>query len=143
MIIIADQILLYCKIHVLLLLISFLVMLYSSFVMNTLEKIPRATTKDNTLVPWFFGNKIFYFCLQSYIGWCCKSIEGLTMESGGTGVFDVWCYYGALRAPRKTSFPSRGIWCTKVLKQVAFIGVNCNMVGRLWLTIILEKGVLF
>ena len=29
----------------------FLVMLYSSFVMNTLEKIPRATTKDNTLVP--------------------------------------------------------------------------------------------
>jgi hypothetical protein len=42
MIIIADQILLYRKIHVLLLLLFFFfffVMLYSSFVMNTLEKI--------------------------------------------------------------------------------------------------------
>jgi hypothetical protein len=42
MIIIADQILLYRKIHVLLLLLIFVVMLYSSFVMNILEKIPRA-----------------------------------------------------------------------------------------------------
>jgi hypothetical protein len=46
MIIIADQILLYRKIHVLLLLIFFFffVMLYSSFVMNILEKILGVAT---------------------------------------------------------------------------------------------------
>ena len=45
MIIIADQILLYRKIHVLLLLKK--KKLYSSFVMNTLEKIPGAATAYN------------------------------------------------------------------------------------------------
>jgi hypothetical protein len=45
MIIIADQILLDRKIYVLLLLLF--VMLYSSFVMNTLKKIPGAATVNN------------------------------------------------------------------------------------------------
>ena len=45
MIIIADQIFLYCKIHVLLLLLLLFLMLNSSFVMNTLKFFSEATTE--------------------------------------------------------------------------------------------------